>query len=225
MLNKEILQFLRELIAHNNREWFHDNKKRFDLLRKGYEEEVQILIDRIALFDKDVAGMEAKDCLFRIYRDIRFSNDKTPYKDHFGACIAPFGGRRSDYGCYYLHICPERSELAGGVWGPDPKLLKMLRRDVYDHFDEFSAIISTPEFKSTFGEPDGKELKRVPDGFPTDSPAAEYLKYKYYCVGKEIPDSFLTSSDWMDRSVEIFEKMLPFNHFLNYTVDAYLGKE
>ena len=225
MLNEEILQFLRELITHNNREWFHDNKKRFDTLWKGFGEEVQQLIERVSLFDKDVAGLEAKDCLFRIYRDIRFSHDKSPYKDHFGACITPHGGRNSDYGCYYLHICPERCVLAGGVWGPDPKLLKMLRRDVFDHFDEFSAIISDPDFKATFGEPDGKELKRVPDGFPVDSPAAEYLKYKYYCVDKEIPDSFLTSEDWMERTAEIFEKMVPFNRFLNYTVDEYLGKD
>ena len=78
MLNEEILQFLRELITHNNREWFHDNKKRFDTLWKGFGAAVQPLIARVSLFDKDVAGLEAKDCLFRIYRDIRFSNDKSP---------------------------------------------------------------------------------------------------------------------------------------------------
>ena len=105
-MNAEIMQFLTELKQNNNREWFQANKNRYDSLRKGFIDEVQQLIDRIALFDPEIAGLEAKDCLFRIYRDIRFSPDKTPYKIHFAAYMASCGGRGSERGGYYIHLEP-----------------------------------------------------------------------------------------------------------------------
>ena len=133
-MNAEIIQFLTELRQNNNREWFQANKSRYDFLRKVFIDEVQQLIDRIALFDPEIAGLEAKDCLFRIYRDIRFSPDKTPYKIHFAAYMASCGGRGSERAGYYIHLEPGGCLLSGGVWCPPPALLKI--RSYYGLYDK-----------------------------------------------------------------------------------------
>ena len=115
---KEHFEFLRELRANNYREWFKKNKARYDVLHKEFVDVVERLIERIAAFDAEIAGLDAARCVYRIYRDIRFSPDKTPYKTHFGAYITGFGGRTSAYGGYYLHIEPDAPFVSGGVWCP-----------------------------------------------------------------------------------------------------------
>lgn len=222
-MNAEILEYLRGLRSHNNREWFQDNKDRYDALRQGFIDEVQELINRIALFDPEVTGVEAKDCLFRIYRDIRFSPDKTPYKIHFAAYISQ-GGRASERGGYYIHLEPDGCLLSGGVWCPPPPLLKKLRQDIYDHIDEFTAILEEPSFKATFPVLEGDMLKRMPAGYPADSPYDYILKHKDFSVASYRPDAFFLEADWMDKAVDCFKMLLPFNRFLNYTVDEHLGR-
>ena len=157
-MNAEIIQFLTELRQNNNREWFQANKSRYDSLRKGFIDEVQQLIDRIALFDPEIAGLEAKDCLFRIYRDIRFSPDKTPYKIHFAAYMASCGGRGSERAGYYIHLEPSGCLLSGGVWCPPPALLKALRKDIYENIEDFVAIMEKPSFKKTYPTMEGEVL-------------------------------------------------------------------
>lgn len=222
-MNAEIIQFLRELRQNNNRPWFQENKERYDALRAVFLDNVQELIRRISLFDPEVAGLEAKDCLFRIYRDTRFSPDKTPYKTYMSAFIAQ-GGRKSPRGGYYLHLEPDNSLLSGGVWCPEPKLLKKLRQDIYDHIEEFVAIIEDPAFKTLYPELEGDVLKRMPAGYPVDSPYGYILKHKDFSVVCQKPDAFFSQPDWMDQSIACFEKLLPFNRFLSYTVDEYLGR-
>ena len=115
-MNKELFQFLSELRLHNNREWFQANKPRYDLLHRQFIEVVQELINRMTLFEPELAGLTPKDCIFRIYRDIRFSPDKTPYKTHFGAYIAAYGGRKSEYAGYYLHLEPGSAKTFMRIW-------------------------------------------------------------------------------------------------------------
>lgn len=222
-MNADILSFLHELRDNNNREWFQANKERHDVLRKAFTETVQQLINRISLFDPELSGMEAKDCLYRIYRDIRFSPDKTPYKTYFSAYMAK-GGRKSLYGGYYLHIEPDNIILSGGLWMPDPKLLKMLRQDIYDQIEEFTAIIEAPAFKKTFPSLEGDTLTRMPAGFPADSPYGYILKHKDFSVMGYQPESFILQDNWLDQAAEAYRLLLPFNRFLNYTVDEYLGR-
>ena len=219
----EMLSFLKELQKNNNRAWFQENKGRYDVLRQLFADDVQSLINRIALFDQEVAGLEAKDCLFRIYRDIRFSPNKLPYKNHFAAYIAR-GGRSSERGGYYIHIEPGNCMLSGGIWCPQPKLLKLLRQDIYDHMDEFVAILEDPSFKASFPALEGDVLKRMPAGFPSDIPFGDILKHKDFCVASVKSDSFFTESTWLEASVSEFQKLLPLNRFLNYTIDEYYGK-
>nr|WP_321522618.1 DUF2461 domain-containing protein [uncultured Macellibacteroides sp.] len=219
----DIISFLSELQKNNNRVWFQENKERYDGLRQLFIQDVQKLIDRISLFDPEVSGMEAKDCLFRIYRDIRFSPNKLPYKNHFAAYIAR-GGRSSDRGGYYIHIELGNCMLSGGIWCPEPKLLKMLRKDIYDHMDEFAGILNDPTFKDSFPELEGELLKRMPVGFPADMPYGDILKHKDFCVASVKPESFFAGEDWIDRAIAEFQKLLPLNRFLNYTVDEFHEK-
>ncbi|MEG2066827.1 MAG: DUF2461 domain-containing protein [Tannerellaceae bacterium] len=222
-MNAQIIEFLIELRENNHRPWFQENKARYDALRTAFIGEVQQLIDGIAQFDSEVTGLEAKDCLFRIYRDIRFSPDKTPYKTHFSAYIAQ-GGRSSERGGYYVHLEPGNCMLSGGVWCPPPRLLKMLRQDIYDHIEEFSALLEDPAFKQTYPELDGDTLKRMPTGYPADFASGEILRHKDFCVSSMKPDSFFSSDDWLKESLAAFRQLLPFNQFLNYTVDTYQGR-
>jgi uncharacterized protein (TIGR02453 family) len=224
MMVAHILKFLRELEQNNSREWFRENKAHYDFLQKGHVDMVQQLIDRISLFDPEIAGLEAKDCMFRIYRDIRFSPDKSPYKTHFGAYMAAQGGRKSERSGYYLHLEPDKCFLSGGLWMPQPKLLKMVRQDIYDHIDEFISILKNPPFRALYPELEGETLKRIPAGFPPDFEHAEILRHKDFCVSTGKPDSFFTQKDWIDQAAACFEILLPFTRFLNYTVDEYLGK-
>lgn len=164
-----IFAFLRELKSNNNREWFAAHKESYLQLKSGFEALTDELIARISLWDEEVKGLKAKDCVYRIYRDVRFSPDKSPYKTHFGAYICGFRGRNSGRCGYYLHLEPGSSLLAGGCHCPEPTLLKRLRQDIYDNIEEFTGIIREPGFAAEFPEidPEGK-LKKVPLPFPPD---------------------------------------------------------
>ena len=222
---KELFKFLKELQANNNRDWFQENKPRYDVLRKDFVNVVQQLIDKIAIFDPEIAGLDAKSCIYRIYRDIRFSHDKTPYKTHFGAYMTGYGGRTSPYGGYYLHIEPGNSLVSGGVWCPEPAMLKQLRHDIYDNIDEFTTIIGNKKFKKVYGELEGEVLKRIPEGFPKDSPYENILKHKNFVVSSMKPEEFFYSRNWMDEVADDFSILYPFNKFLNYTIGDFFGKE
>lgn len=216
---KEIFDFLRDLRDNNNREWFNANKERYNVCHKRIEDFTGNLIDKLALFDKDIKGVEPKDCMFRIYRDVRFSPDKSPYKTHFGTYIAAGGGRKSRKAGYYVHIQPDESFLSGGIYCPEPALLKRLRQDIYENTDEFVSIIRDKEFIKDFPEMFGEKLKKVPAPFPADFPEAELLKYKHYSPEGRKPESFFTTGDVVAKTAKAFEKLYPLTRFLNYTVD------
>lgn len=223
----EILDFLRELGDNNNREWFNAHKDRYLLLKQGFDVFTGKMIERIALFDESVKGVEVKDCTYRIYRDVRFSPNKSPYKTHFAAFIAPRGGRNSRFAGYYIHIQPEGgseilpgSFLSGGIYCPEPALLKRLRQDVYDNVDEFKAILQEPGFVKEFkGIESTDVLKRVPSPFPADFPDGDLLKHKHYTAISQKPESFFADDKLVDKIGKVFEKLAPFNRFLNYTVE------
>lgn len=219
-LVKEILVFLRELRENNNRDWFAGQKKRYLQLKAGFDGLVDELTGRIALWDEEVKGLQAKDCVYRIYRDVRFSADKSPYKTHFGAYICGFRGRNSGRCGYYLHLEPGNCMLAGGCYCPEPALLKRLRQDIYDNIEEFTGIIRDPGFVAEFSELDPSDkLKKVPAPFPADFPEADLLKCKHYDVGAIKPDSWFEDGDLLEKADQVFKKLYKFNRFLNYTID------
>jgi len=216
----EIIRFLAALSENNNREWFSANKGWYDSLKKEFDALSSKLILKIAEFDEDIKNVEASECVFRIYRDVRFSHDKTPYKTHFGVFIASAGGRKSQRGGYYLHLDPAGCFVGVGVWCPPPPLLKALRKSVYDNIDELNEIRNEAEFANLFThffEED--KLKTVPPGFPKDFPDAELLKLKHYLVEYKLDEKIIESEDFIDKIAHIFKIAYPFNKFLNYTVD------
>ena len=221
-----LLRFLSELKVNNNREWFAENKAWYDQVRTGFEQMCKELIAEIATFDEAIKHVEVKECVFRIYRDTRFSHDKTPYKIHFGVYIASEGGRKSQHAGYYLHLDPTGCFLSTGVWCPDTTVLKALRQSVYDNIDELNEIRNSPEFSQYFtGFFEEDKLKTVPRGFPKDFPEAELLKLKHYLVDHPLDETILHAPDFVTQVAHIAKCAYPFNRFLNYTVDELVHKE
>jgi len=219
---KDLFLFLKELEVNNNREWFQENKNRYQAVKESYENFIGKIIQGISIFDPDISGVQVKDTVFRIYRDVRFSHDKQPYKTHMGAFIAK-GGKMSARGGYYVHVQPGQSLFAGGIWCPDAALLKVLRQDIFDNIDEFKSIIEDPSFAHYF-KMDGEKLKKVPYPFPKDSPHGEWVKYKSYTPVNNIPDDFFYGDNAVKKSVDRLKLLLPLNRFLNYSVDESLQK-
>jgi len=217
---QKTLQFLKELKINNNREWFAENKAWYESVKKDFENLSKELIVEISKFDEEIKHVEAKDCVFRIYKDIRFSHDKTPYKTHFGVFIATAGGRKSQRGGYYLHLDPDGCFVATGVWCPQPDLLKALRQSVFDNIDELNEIRHSASFSKYFNHFfDEDKLKTVPRGFPKDFPDAELLKLKHYMVEYKLDEKILAADDFVHQLAGVLKCAYPLNVFLNYTVD------
>lgn len=220
---KQALEFLKELKHNNNREWFQENKSRYDASRNMLIQFLdQKLIPGLAAIDPSVQNITGKQCLFRIYRDIRFSKDKTPYKTNFGASIG-LAGRKFQTAGYYFHIEPGNSFLGGGIYHPTSEELKAIRKEIYYNLDRLDEIRANPEFKKTFGDITGEKLKRVPLGFPKDFSEPEILKFKDYLVMKSLSDDDLLKPDLDQYLLSIFKLQKPFNDFLNEALSN--GKE
>lgn len=214
---QEIFDFLSELEVNNNRDWFHQNKKRYLIIKKLFDKYVAGLIEEISFFDPEISNVSVDQSLYRIYRDVRFSPDKTPYNTYLNASIK-LGGKKSLRGGYYVHLQPGRSLFGGGIGGRDANLLKAVRKDIYNTMDEFKSIVQNEEFKQhyTFGD---EKLKKVPSPFPKDDPDGDWLKYKRYTPASFVPDSFFSGEDAVQRSVGRLKLLVPLNRFLNYTID------
>lgn len=215
MLKKDTLDFLKELKQHNTREWFTENKKWYDRARADFEILVGEVIRVIASFDPEIGMLQPKKCIFRIYRDVRFSSDKSPYKTHFGAVFQPSKGERTSG--YYLHVDPEESFISCGHYMLPPDQLKKVRRGIYEDFGMFEEIINEKRFKKEFGDlyRDEDVLQRVPNGFDKNHPAAEYLKLKHFYVYKPLATDMLLGDRLVPYVAEMFELMHPLSMFLN----------
>ncbi|MDX2194869.1 MAG: DUF2461 domain-containing protein [Cytophagales bacterium] len=212
------LSFLSELKENNNKLWFEANRGKYESVKKDWEKFVSQLIKNVALFDKDIAALEPKDCVFRINRDVRFSADKSPYKTNMGAYLSK-GGKKSTFAGYYIHIEPNESMIAGGIWMPDAPTLFKVRQEIDYQLDTFTKILKNRNFTHTFGhslyEGDGSKGKLVPKGFDKNSPAAEYLKYKSFIGSKAIKNEELLSGLVLKDAIESFKIVKPLNDFIN----------
>jgi len=213
-MNPIILDFLKDLGGNNNREWFQSNKKRYETAKAEMEAFVDSLIPRIALFDPSVKFVTAKECMFRIFRDVRFSKDKSPYKTNMGAWITR-GGRKSPGPGYYLHIQPGESMLAGGVYMPEPDMLKKIRQEIYYNVEEFKGILNEKNAKKYFkGISDWDKQKLPPRDFPKDFPDIDLLKYRHYTVAYMLDDKQVDQKDFAKLVEKVFGLMRPLNLFL-----------
>lgn len=215
-----IFQYLKELYENNNRQWFNEHKEDYQKARLNFESLISSLINRIALFDDSVKGIQPQDCLYRIYRDTRFSLDKTPYKTHMGGYVNA-KGKKSVHCGYYVHIENGNCLLAGGSLCYPPFILKALRQSVYDNIDEFRNIVEDPQFKQYFPVIGETFLKTAPKGFPKDFEYLDYLKCKEYTCTCYLSDNVFLAPDFLDKAEDIFRQLKRFADFVNFTIDDY----
>jgi len=215
------LQFLADLKANNERDWFAANKPRYVAAHQEFLQFTDALIAGIGQFDPGVARFSAKDCVFRIYRDVRFSKDKSPYKTQFGAYVAaaPKKSEIHTRAGYYLHVEPGAAFLAGGAYLPESPWLKAIRQEIAYCTEEFSGILGSPEFKKYFGDIEGEKLVRPPKDYTADHPAIELLKHKSFVASHKCTDEQVLSGSFLQHCTEVFRALHPFNQFLNRSTD------
>lgn len=222
---KEILNFLNELSRNNTREWFDVHRDDYQKAKAAFEKLTDELIAEVLRFDPSIGPLKAKDCTFRIFRDTRFANDKTPYKINMGTFIAR-GGRKSPYSGYYLHLEPDGKSFAGGgLYMPPSENLKKVRQEIFYNIDAFKAILQEKNFKKTFGGLDlmGDELKKAPQGFPPDWPDIDLLKRKHIVVGKYFKDEELDKKKTKEVIIDAFKAMRPLSAFVNQALEIPVG--
>ncbi len=210
---KTTLNYLSDLESNNNREWFKSNDILYKEVRSEFENFVSKLIIEINKFDPEIGFPNAKSCIFRINRDVRFSSNKDPYKNNFGAYINK-GGRKSGFAGYYFHLQPNSSFAGGGIFSPSSNVLKKIRTEIYESPEEFKSIINQKEFKSTFGDIYGKKLKTRPKGFD-DFKDVDLIRHQHYAVLHGFDDNELDKSNFINTLIEIYKTQKPFNNFLN----------
>ncbi len=218
MLQAGTISFLQKLAKNNNKVWFDKHREDYEAAKQDFDALVTGILDGLAARQPQFKGQQAKDCVFRIYRDVRFSKDKTPYKAHLSAAFSR-GGRKFAGAGYYLHIEPGGKTFAGGgLWMPDAPLLKSVRQEIDYNFREFKAIIDNKKFKKNLDKISGEQVKTLPQGYAADNPAIDYLKMKGFVTGSSIADSELTAKGLVKKVLEVFTTMQPFIDFLNRPV-------
>lgn len=216
---KSILKFLKELSRNNNREWFGSHKEDYLAVKGKIEILASELIMAVAAFDKEAALLEPADCTYRIYRDTRFSQDKTPYKTHIGIFINPPYGKKSNRMGYYLHIEPDNCFVAAGtVCLPSPTVAA-IRRSIYENVDEYLDILENPEFKAYFPVVGINCLKTAPKGFPKDWEHIALLRPKDFVADHSLSREEMLSDCLVENVGNIFRIAKPFNDFINYAID------
>src|SRR5512139_542427 len=214
---KPALDFLLALQANNNKPWFQAHRAEYETARQCFEDYVDGFIQEFRAVE-DFEDLSAKDCVFRIYRDVRFAKDKAPYKPNMAASVA-LGGKHSLRAPYYIHLEPPgKSFLAGGIYMPTPDQLAAIRRAIERDPSQLKAAIGSKPFKKFFGSLSGEKLKTPPRGYPADHPEIELLKYKQFITMHALADKDILSPRLLARTVEVFAALKPLLDFLNDAV-------
>lgn len=219
MISKQTLNFLKGLKKHNNKEWFEANRPVYEQCRSEYQVFIGEVLTGLKKVDNTLADLEAKKCMFRINRDIRFSKNKDPYKTNFGSYFSK-GGKNIQCAGYYFHLEPGASFVAGGYWMPPSPDLKKIRSEIDYCFDEFKTLLKAKSFRTAFDDLDREAvLSRPPQGYEADNPALEYLKLKSFTVTSAVSDEELLDQKLVKKIVQHFEAIKPFIYFLNRSLD------
>ncbi|MEO8719698.1 MAG: DUF2461 domain-containing protein [Ginsengibacter sp.] len=218
MISSQTLTFLKKLKNNNNKIWFDENREKYIAVKNDFEIFISELLQKMILFDSDLKDLSAKDCIFRINRDIRFSKDKTPYKINRSASFNK-GGKKSIHAGYYFHLQPEgNSFVGGGLWMPQPEELKKLRQEIDYCFPEFKNIIEAPAFVKHYRKLEEDEMRmlvNVPKGYDKENPAALFLRMKSFVATKSITDTEVLSSSLIKEVVLAFKALMPLVKFIN----------
>lgn len=216
-ISATILQFLENLKKNNNRDWFNENKSHYEEAKIEFEQFIDELIQSIATFDPSIIHQTAKNCVFRIYRDVRFSKDKSPYKTNFGAHITSAQKKSELHSVagYYIHLEPGQSMLAGGAYLPKGNWLKAIRAEIDTNADELKKILNSKSLKMYFGELEGEKLKTSPRDYPSGHPEIELLRYKSFLASHQVDNEQILDDQFLNHCTTVFKALYPFDQYLN----------
>ena len=217
---KPLFTFLAGLAKHNERPWFQERKATYDQLRAQFEEDAEFWARELARLDPALAGPAGRKSIFRIYRDVRFSKNKDPYKTHFSVYFTAGAGKEIDSPGYYVQMGPNGNTLiAGGLYQPDKTQLAAIRQEIDYNADELKAVLAAPDFQRYFGNISGDKLKKAPVGYAVDHPEIELLKHKSFLAAHQMPDAeVLSHEDFRAHVLEVFRAMVPLCQFLRGAV-------
>lgn len=219
-INQETIDFLTEIRSNNNREWFNLNKKKYEKAKNNFESFAAYLLENLQNIDESLRSTDLKQCVYRIYRDVRFSPNKEPYKTHFGVYMAKNGGRKSPFAGYYFHLDADQSFFGGGIYMPIPEYLKTIRKEIFYQIDEFKNIISKPDFTKYYSGIDPFEkLKKAPADFPKDFPDIELLKNKHFFSSHYFKNEDVAKKEFVQFAIDGFHAVKPLIEFLNFSVE------
>ncbi len=215
---KNVIDFLNRLSENNNRDWFNEHKAEYLSAQATFNEFVGRVIALVSSFDSEIIGVEPKNAVFRIYRDVRFSADKSPYKTNFAAAISG-AGRSVSAPVYYFHVKPNENIVAGGIYRPDSSQLLKIRSAIVNDPERFLKIIDDKKIKREFGGLSGDKLKTAPKGFSRDEPLIEYLRFKQFAMFKDgISDEIAESIDYDKTLAKSFKLLKPFIDFIREAI-------
>jgi uncharacterized protein (TIGR02453 family) len=214
-----IFKFLKDIKAHNDRVWFEKNKARYLQAKEGFEQVVADLLKELSKFDSGLGGLDPKKLPFRIYRDVRFSKDKKPYKTNMGAGFSPNGKLVQEPG-YYLHFEPgNNSFIAGGIYMPDAENLSKIRQEIDYNHGQLEKILKKKSFKTLFPSLDDfDKLKTMPKGYPKDHPQIELLKHKSFIVSKNFTDKEVMDKGFVKKAAKYCKEIKPLNDFIRQAI-------
>lgn len=212
-ISNENFKFLKALAQNNDRDWFTKNKSEYQIHHERMISFADELLIKMNQHD-NIETLNGKKSLHRIYRDVRFSKDKSPYKSHWGG-----GFKRATKllrGGYYYHIQPNRkSFIGGGFWAPNKEDLLRIRHDISNNASDLREIIANSDFISTFGQLKGEQLKSSPKGFDKDHPDIDLLRYKQFIIGKQFTDKEVLADDFIEKANDTFIKMRPLFDYMS----------
>ena len=226
-MTPDVFKFFEELSVNNNREWFMDNKWRYDAIKEEFTGFTAQIIDELSLLDTSIGHPDPRRCLYRIYRDLRFTQDKRPYKTHIAFFLSSNGIKRSGEPGYYLKIGQEdyglsgNCSLGGGIFMPDKERLAAIRQEIFYNTDEFLSIINERDYKRYFGNTffTTKVLSRAPKGYPNDWEHADLLKYCDYCTMHEVSRDIVTGTGFKEYVMKVFKASVRLNAFIQKCTD------
>lgn len=207
IINKDSLEFLKDLSANNNRDWFNQNKERYLAAHSNIVNFTDALIAEMNMHDH-IETTSGRKCLFRIYKDVRFSKEKTPYNKHWSGSLQR--ATKKLRGGYYFRIEPGNSRAVGGFFGPNPDDMKRIRQDIDANYEEWAKVLSNPMLVKCFGGLTGEKVLSAPRGYAKDNPAIDLLRHKQYLLRLSFSDDEVLQPDFLHRVSDTFKKMRPF---------------
>jgi uncharacterized protein (TIGR02453 family) len=215
MLSPTVFDFLNDLQANNHKEWMDAHRDRYEAAREQVLHLIEEILVELAEFEPLARSLTAREAILRINRDIRFSRNKAPYKNYFGAIFSKGGGHRSSFPDYYLHLSPGACFVAGGCYSPDREALKRLRAQIDAQAPRLRAILDAPDLKAYFGELEGESLKTSPRDYPKDHPDLDLLNHLSVAVSRPLSDALVHSERLVTEVIHAFRLVQPLVEFLN----------